>query len=385
MEEQMTNIPLSAKVECVDGPCGESITVIVNPHTEKVTHVVVKDESLSFPAERLVPVEQILESTPDLIRLRCSKEDMEAMEPFIETRYIRTSEPVPMYGGFDSYQYRRYSQPYAAPAEPVNLPVDFELVPPGELAVHRGTKVEATDGHIGEVGELVVDPESGHVSHIVLREGHLWGKKELTLPISAIDHLEQDTLHLKLDKHTIGLLPTVPLKRNYKEGEGELALFAKVYDNETGASKALELVEDLHKRKTIRIQNAAVLVKDQDGNTTIKDTRDVDAKKGRLFGAITGGLIGLMAGPGGAVVGALAGAGTGGLAARKMDFGFSDEFLKSLQDHLQPGRSALIVLVEHQWADQLTEAMGGLEGVYFRESITDALVEDFLDTDQAEE
>jgi len=43
--------------------------------------------------------------------------------------------------------------------------------------VRRGTRVEATDGHVGHVDEFVVNPENGHITHSVMREGHLWGKK----------------------------------------------------------------------------------------------------------------------------------------------------------------------------------------------------------------
>jgi hypothetical protein len=37
----------------------------------------------------------------------------------------------------------------------------------------------------------------------VLQEGHLWDKKELTLPISAIARMDEDYIYLKLDKKTV--------------------------------------------------------------------------------------------------------------------------------------------------------------------------------------
>jgi uncharacterized membrane protein len=345
----MTHIPLHAKVQCADGVCGESITVIVNPTTQSVTHFVVKDKSLPDPDERLVPVDQVEEVTPQLIRLRCTKTELAEMEPFTETQFIKTEEPSLAYSQYDSYMF-----PYVMNVEMVELPVEVERVPPGELAIHRGTLVEATDGFLGEVGELVVDPQSRHITHFVLREGHLWGKKEITLPLSTIE-------------------------RNYSTGEAQIQLMAKVYDSPEGASKALEFVEDLHRRKTIKIHNAAVLVKDQDGTTHVKDTRDIGSKKGRVLGAVTGGLIGLLGGPAGVVVGALAGAGAGGLAAGKLDFGFSDKFLENLKQYLQPGTSALILLVERDWVGQITEILAKDAGVLLQQTITDAVVERLLD------
>jgi uncharacterized membrane protein len=122
-----------------------------------------------------------------------------------------------------------------------------------------------------------------------------------------------------------------------------------------------------------------VLVKDQDGTTHVKDTRDIGSKKGRVLGAVTGGLIGLLGGPAGVVVGALAGAGAGGLAAGKLDFGFSDKFLENLKQYLQPGTSALILLVERDWVGQITEILAKDAGVLLQQTITDAVVERLLD------
>ena len=90
-----------------------------------------------------------------------------------------------------------------------------EHIPPGELAVHHGTKVAARDGRLGHVAELVLDLDTGHISHFVLEEGHLWGKKEVTVPVTAIDYLLENTVYLKLDKKEVESLPAVPVKRHF--------------------------------------------------------------------------------------------------------------------------------------------------------------------------
>jgi hypothetical protein len=43
---------------------------------------------------------------------------------------------------------------------------------------------------------------------------HQWGKKEVALPVSAIDSVGQDTVWLKIDKKAVGALPAVPVKRH---------------------------------------------------------------------------------------------------------------------------------------------------------------------------
>ena len=88
-------------------------------------------------------------------------------------------------------------------------------IPPGEMAVRRGTHVEATDGYVGRVDEFVVNPENGYISHLVMREGHLWGQKDVIIPLSAIGDTRDDTVFLKLDKHQIESLPTFPVHRRW--------------------------------------------------------------------------------------------------------------------------------------------------------------------------
>ena len=78
------------------------------------------------------------------------------------------------------------------------------------------------------------------------------------------------------------------------------------------------------------------------------------------------------------VVGALAGAGAGGVAGKTIDFGFSEQFLEGLKQYLKPNTSALIVLVEHGYYEQLSEVIAEEEGVLFRQALTDKLVEELL-------
>jgi uncharacterized membrane protein len=379
----MQEIPVNARVECTDGPCGTSVAVIVNPTRRTVTFFVVEDKSFLDPNQRLVPIEQVAETTSDLIRLQCSKAELAEMEHFVERHFIdeQWDDPAYWYSMTDMYM-----EPYVTPALPPYEEV--ERIPPGQLAVRRGTWVEATDGHVGTVGELVIDPTSGHISHLVLQEGHLWGKKEITLPLSAIDRVEADAVYLKLDKPAIERLPSVPLRRPYRKAKAEgrdIELVARVFDDPDRADEALKFVEDLHRQKAFRLLNAAVLVKAEDGTTSLKDTKDLEPRRGRILGAIAGGLVGLLAGPVGAVVGALAGVGAGSLAAKWVDLGFSDKFLAELQEHLQPGSSALIVLVEHEWAQPMSDALAGLEGVVLQQTLTDELVQELIENIGSEE
>jgi len=375
----MINIPLDADVVCTDGKCGKSLTVIIDPTGPEVTHFVVEVKDLKTDKERLVPVEYAEEADSKSISLSCTTEEVAAMEPFIETRYIGDQWQTPGYW----YSLNDiYMTPYAAPVEPLVTQEIVERVPAGKVAVHRGAWVEATDGHVGKVGELVIDPESRIITHFTVRGGHLWGKKEVTLPVTAIDRSEADTIYLKLDKDAVKKLPSMPLKRSYdkaKAAGSTIDLVARVFDNPEQADEALRFVQDLQRQRAIKLRNAAVVVKDKDGETRIKDARDVEAGHGRIAGAIAGGLVGLVAGPVGVIVGALVGAGAGGLAAKWIDMGFSDKFLNGLQEQMVPGSSALVIVVEEQWAATLSDSLSDLKGIVFRQELSDGMVQKLME------
>ena len=209
-------IPLQAQVECTDGVYGRSVCVLINPVIDQVTHVVVKEDA-SPNTEYIVPVETVTETIADTIRLSCSQAELEKMEPFIKTKVMEEKVPAKNFGyavgmyGMGSYYYL----PFVAAERTVYESVKYQQIPPGELAVQRGTRVEATDGYVGKVDEFVVNPANGHITHLVMREGHLWGKKDVIIPLSAMGDTHEDTVFLKIDKHQIESLPTFPLHRRW--------------------------------------------------------------------------------------------------------------------------------------------------------------------------
>jgi hypothetical protein len=215
MEIRM-EIPLNAQVECTDGVCGRSVYVLINPVIDQVTHMVVKEDS-SPKTEYIVPVDFVAETIADTIRLCCSKAELEKMDPFIKTMFIEEKVPDRNFGysGGTYTMGSYYYLPYATPERTVYESMEYQQIPPGELAVRRGTRVEATDGYVGKVDEFVVNPENGHITHLVMREGHLWGQKDVIIPLSAMGEPREDTVFLKLDKHQIESLPTFPVHRRW--------------------------------------------------------------------------------------------------------------------------------------------------------------------------
>jgi hypothetical protein len=210
-------IPLNAQVEYTDGVFGRSVFVLIDPVHNQLSHLVVK-ENLSPNTEYIVPVDFVTETLADTIRLRCTKAELEKMDPFLQTQFIQEKMPelFTSYGGGMYGMGSLYYMPYTTLETTVYEKEDVQQIPPGEFTVRCGTHVEATDGFVGKVDEFVINPETGSITHLVMREGHLWGKKDVIIPLSAVSPMgksSQDTVFLKLDKHQLESLPTFPIHR----------------------------------------------------------------------------------------------------------------------------------------------------------------------------
>ena len=198
--------PLNADVHCSDGRCGRSSYIVLNPATEQITHIVVREKQPSR-IERLVPVTLVASTAAEVIVLTCTLEEFSNLEPFNQTHFIHGDLP---HHATDPSLTMLW--PYAVPAKRT---VDEKIRPiaPGELAVHRGTRVRATDGRVGRVEEFLVDPDSGYITHLCLRAPRLRGDKVVCVPVSEIDEIKETVVHLSLDKETVASMPSVPIKR----------------------------------------------------------------------------------------------------------------------------------------------------------------------------
>jgi hypothetical protein len=137
------------------------------------------------------------------------------MQPFVETEYRELSHSTFVGDPYCGW----YGWPFVALVHAL-VPLKRERIPAGELAVRQGARVKATDGQVGRVDEFLADGASRQITHLVLREGHLWGQKDVLVPISEIDRAGEDTVCLKLDRHAIGSLPAVPVRQWHNRKAG---------------------------------------------------------------------------------------------------------------------------------------------------------------------
>jgi uncharacterized protein YrrD len=55
---------------------------------------------------------------------------------------------------------------------------------------------------MGRVEGLLIDLQTGKITHLVMREGHLWNRHELALPLVEIERIQDDTVFLRHHQQT---------------------------------------------------------------------------------------------------------------------------------------------------------------------------------------
>jgi hypothetical protein len=204
---------IGAEASCSDGLGGKVSRLVMDPVALTVTHLVIEPKHRAEPG-RLVPV-HLVDTTADHLRLRCSIAEFDKLELAEETDQAEgldyaggygQAEAVQSYGGMGSMGGSGMGIGMGlGHSTPV---VVHDVVPLGETDVQRGESVHALDGEIGKVEGFLVDPGDNHITHVLLQEGHLWGRKEVSIPISAVIGVDAG-IRLNITKKQVEDLPSV--------------------------------------------------------------------------------------------------------------------------------------------------------------------------------
>lgn len=210
------NIPIHAVVHCTDGDFGHTTCLVINPVNNQITHFVANDRR-TWGREYLIPVAFIISTTENGITVNCDRNTLTHQPDFHEYEYDRLDSEIP-------YREEHIYLPVMLPGEPewftdTYAVLEHEQIPADELAIRRGmavyTKVprDADPVAAGHVEAFVADPKTGNITHMILRKGHLWGQRDITIPVNQIHRIEENGVHLKLTEAEVGELPEMKTHR----------------------------------------------------------------------------------------------------------------------------------------------------------------------------
>jgi sporulation protein YlmC with PRC-barrel domain len=200
---------------------GELADVVIDPTTRSVTHLVVAPDSrLGIFGSRLIPIELASadEGTEEILLDRAI-DDVRKLEPVEEVAYLRVGSFPVEDPDWDMGVSDALALPYYGLGEPAlsnyasDVEITYDRIPKDEVEIRRSSLVTSSDEHdLGRVEAFILD-DGDHVTHLVLEHGHLWGRKDVTIPIGAVSKIETDRVTVGLTKDEVGELPAVHVKR----------------------------------------------------------------------------------------------------------------------------------------------------------------------------
>lgn len=192
---------LNADLRCTDGEGGRAEALVLNPVSNVASHLVVEVKGLGRH-QVLLPLSFVAESSAKHIAANCTRADLAQMAPFLkmvrmEGQGLDAMDAQALLGaeGQSGAGFQDFSFAGAGSSEMVEV----EAIPEAEIVVRHGIAVEATDGKAGEVDGFSLDPQSGQITHLVLREGHLF-KKDVVIALDQIERIGEVAVNLNIAK-----------------------------------------------------------------------------------------------------------------------------------------------------------------------------------------
>jgi uncharacterized membrane protein len=144
-------------------------------------------------------------------------------------------------------------------------------------------------------------------------------------------------------------------------------LVVLAFEDETGAEKMREELIRMQKMQLISLADAAVVVRRQDGKVKVKQAISL-VGAGALGGAFWGMLIGLLFfAP---WLGLVIGAASGALGGKLSDTGVDDKFIKEVGETIEPGHSALFLLVQDWTEDKVMDEISKFDATVLQTSLS---------------
>ena len=127
-------------------------------------------------------------------------------------------------------------------------------------------------------------------------------------------------------------------------------LIAITYPSETQAKETLDTIRKAQSAYLAKVEDACIVTRDAGGEAKFHQAFNTTAAGG-VSGIFWGGLIGLLfLNP---LLGMAVGGATGAIGGALTDYGISDDFMKGLAKDIQPGSSALFMMLRDPTLDRV--------------------------------
>jgi uncharacterized membrane protein len=144
-------------------------------------------------------------------------------------------------------------------------------------------------------------------------------------------------------------------------------LIVLAFKTKTGAQEMADDIKNLQKMQLITLEDAAIVVRNDDGKAKVKQAYNL-VGAGALGGAFWGMLIGLIFFM--PWLGLAVGAVTGAISGKATDIGIDDGFIKEVGNTIEPGNSALFLLVVEATTDKVMDELKKFDAEVLKTSLS---------------
>jgi uncharacterized membrane protein len=148
-------------------------------------------------------------------------------------------------------------------------------------------------------------------------------------------------------------------------------LVVLTFEDTEQAGEVFEALKVIQHSGGLKLDDAAVIVKDESGKVHVKNQMDTGMK----WGAVGGGMLGLLLASvffplAGLAIGAIGGA----LVGKAMNLGVDQKFVKDVTETLKPGSSALFVMGSGD-PDRVVASLRPFQGTIYQTTLPTEAVE----------
>ena len=197
--------------------------LVLDPETNEITHIVIQKGWL-FSEDKVIPFDRVHSSNADKIVIDKSMGDFDQLPPFEETHYVNVSDrdkaartmpadayPVnifaPAYYWYPPYGYTGYPA-HGLPYYSWPRTETEQNIPANTVPLQEGVKVVAADEkHVGNIDRLMVEQETGKVTHFLISAGLLFKDRKL-IPANWIKSASEDEVRLTVSSGVLNRVPS---------------------------------------------------------------------------------------------------------------------------------------------------------------------------------
>ncbi len=188
---------IGAAVHCKNGRAGRLVKIVIDPHTKRITDLIVEKGHLQ-KKDRVLPLSAVELTTKDDIYLKI---DCAALANYPEYREVEFRTPAP--GAYNPYRSDEVLH-WATAYGPVILD-DYHVpqirqtiregIDPEEKVLERGMPIYSLEGMVAKIDHLLVNPETGDILYVIARKGIF--PYQVIIPMTAVDEIGEKGVYIR--------------------------------------------------------------------------------------------------------------------------------------------------------------------------------------------